>query len=132
MIYEENYMFLLSWLSLCKYQVPKWTYSWSSPFSTNGWKIGRKIIGSGDASVKWTYGNIIDYKVNLKHCISCFKRFRTVLLNTLCWIVTKIFTKCRHKMNKHVYPFQICFLLTFLMRVGSSLPHVWFFFNIFF
>ena len=66
-------MFLLSWLNLIKFQLPERTYAWSDQFNTNGWKIERKFIGSKDASVKWIYGNIVDCKVNLKHCTSCLK-----------------------------------------------------------
>ena len=36
-------------------------------------KIERKVIGSKDAFSKQIYDNIIDYKVNLKHCTSCLK-----------------------------------------------------------
>ena len=127
--------FLLSRLSLCKYQLPKFvlrTCSWNGQFSTNEWKIGRKVISSKHASVKWIYGNIVDYKVNFKNCTSCLKRTRAVLLNTLCWIVTKIVAKCRHKRNEHVHGFEICFLLSFSREAGSPLPNVWLFFNIVF
>ena len=125
-------MFLLSWLNLWKYQLQKWTCSWSGQFTTNGWKIGRKAIGSKDASVKWICGNTLDYKADLKHCTSCLKMLRTELLNTLCWIVTKIVVKCRHKRNKHVHTFQTLFFLNFLRREGSPLPDVWLFFKIVF
>ena len=82
--------------------------------------------------MKWIYGNIVDYKMNFKNCTSCFKRTRAVLLNTLCWIVTKIVPKCRHKRNEHVHGFEICFLLSFSREAGSPLPNVWLFFNIVF
>ena len=62
-------------------------------------KIGRKVIDSKDVSVKWIYCSIEDYKVykvNLKLCASYFKRLRTVLLNTLCWISDKIVVEYRH------------------------------------
>ena len=36
-------------------------------------KIDLKVIGSKDVSVKWKYGNIVDCKVNFKHCASRFK-----------------------------------------------------------
>ena len=125
-------MFLLSWLNLCKFQLPKWTCSWSGQFSTIGWKTGEKAIGSKDASLKRIHDNILNYKVNLKHCISCLKRLRTVLLNTLCWIVTTNVAKCRHKRNKHVHSLQPYFLLSFLRRAESPLPDVWLFFKIVF
>ena len=135
MVYERKIWFLLSRLSLCKYQLPKFvlrTCSWNGQFSTNEWKIGRKVISSKHASVKWIYGNIVDYKVNFKNCTSCLKRTRAVLLNTLCWIVTKIVAKCRHKRNEHVHGFETCFLLSFSREAGSPLPNVWLFFNIVF
>ena len=125
-------MFLLSWLNLCKFQLPKWTCSWSGQFSTIGWKTGKKATGSKDASLKRIHDNILNYKVNLKHCISCLKRLRTVLLNTLCWIVTKNVAKCQHKRNKHVHSLQSYFLLSFLRRAESPLPDVWLFFKIVF
>ena len=31
-------------------------------------KIGRKVIDPKDASVKWIYCNVVDYKFNLRHC----------------------------------------------------------------
>ena len=97
-------------------------------FITDGPKIGWEVIDSKDASLKWIYGNIVDYKVNLKCCTSCIKRLRTVLLNILCWIVTKIIAKCRHKRKKHVRAFQICLLL----KGGSPFPYVRLFFKIVF
>ena len=60
-------MFLLSWLNLYEHQLPKSTCFWSTQFSSNGHKIGRKVIGSKDASVNRT----------------CLEMLRTVLLNTL-------------------------------------------------
>ena len=120
-------------LSLCKYQLPKWTCSWSGQLSTNGWKIGKKVTGAKDASVKWIYGNIADYKFNLKHCTSYLEKLRTVLLNTICWIVTQNVVKCRHKRNKHIHDCPCpCFLLGFSRRAGSPLPEVWLFFKIVF
>ena len=96
--------------NLCKYQLSKGT-SWSSQFSKNGWKIGRKVIGLKDASVKRTR----------------LKMLRTVLLNTLCRIVTKIFAKCWNKRNKHAHAHKTCFFLRFLRRAGSPLLDVWLF-----
>lgn len=40
-------------------------------------KIGRKAIDSKNASVKGIYWNVVDYKINLKHCVACLKRLRT-------------------------------------------------------
>ena len=74
-------MFHSLWLTLCQYQPSKWTCTWSGQFKPSRWKIGRKVIGSIGASVKQT----------------CLKVLRTVLLNELCWIVTKIGGKCKHK-----------------------------------
>ena len=71
-------------------------------------------------------------QVKFKHCISCIKRLRTVLLNTLCWLVTKITAKCRHKESKHTHVFQTCFLLSFSRRAWSLLPDVWLLFKVVF
>ena len=75
---------------------------------------------------------IYNLQVKFKHCISCIKRLRTVLLNTLCWLVTKITAKCRHKESKHTHVFQTCFLLSFSRRAWSLLPDVWLLFKVVF
>ena len=67
---------------------------------------------------------IYNLQVKFKHCISCIKRLRTVLLNTLCWLVTKITAKCRHKESKHTHVFQTCFLLSFSSRAWSLLIYM--------
>ena len=106
-------MFLLPWLGLCKHHLLKRTCTWRGQFSTNEWEISRKVISSKDASVKTKY----------------LKMLRTVLLNILWWIVTKIVTKSRHKRIKRFHVFKTCFFLSFLMRTVSPVPDLWLFFE---
>ena len=125
-------MFLLSWLNFCKYQLPKWICSSTGQFSTTGAKIGKEFFGTKDASVKLIYGDVVDYRVNLNYCPSCLKRLRTVLLNILCWIVTKIVGKCKHKWKKTCPCLSNIFSLKLFRKAVPPLRDVWLFLKILF
>ena len=49
------------------------------------------LIGCFDSKIGVSQQTVVRvyYILEFRHCISCLKRLRTVLLNTLCWIVTK-------------------------------------------
>ena len=87
----------LSWLNICKYQLPKWTCFEVASSVQIDKKLGVMLLVK--KMLLWN-------EHALKYSELCY-RIRHVEQ----W--QKVVAKCRHKRNKRVYAFQICFLLNF-------------------